>query len=164
MLYLAVFPFPCLASLLPARLLKAATPNLAFSPYRHSPPWTEGADFVIFSPWHHFLWMLFSHLSFGSFESSSLRLSSGSIQVFKYVFTVVYGCEIFCRMKVNIKIPEVDTKVDEQSDTVEMSFGRCQVEGSVAIVVTPLGISAEIRKVKYILKWSRFRRFDFLKS
>ena len=67
-------------------------------------------------------------------------------------------------MKVNIKIPEVDTKVDEQSDTVEMSFGRCQVEGSVAIVVTPLGISAEIRKVKYILKWSRFRRFDFLKS
>ena len=51
-------------------------------------------------------------------------------------------------MKVNIKIPEVDTKVDEESDTVQMSFGRCEVEGSVAIVVAPLGISAEIRNVK----------------
>ena len=60
---------------------------------------------------------------------------------------IVDGSEIFCRMQVNIKIPEVDSKVDEESDTVKTTFSRCQMEGSVAIVVTFLKISPGIGTV-----------------
>ena len=56
-------------------------------------------------------------------------------------------------MQVNVKVPEVDTKVDEESDTVKTSFGRCQMEGSVAVVVTFLGISPEIRIVRLMYSY-----------
>ena len=53
-------------------------------------------------------------------------------------------------MEVNVKVPEVDTKVDEESDTVKTSFGRCQMEGSVAIIVTFLRISPESGSVRWM--------------
>ena len=54
-------------------------------------------------------------------------------------------------MQLNVKVPEVDTKVDEESDTVKTSFGRCQMEGSVAIIVTFLRISPESGSVRWML-------------
>jgi hypothetical protein len=41
-------------------------------------------------------------------------------------------------------VPEVDTKVDEESNTIKMTFCRGQMEGSVTVVVTFLWISPEI--------------------
>ena len=70
-------------------------------------------------------------------------VSSDRVQVLKDVFSVVDGGQVLSTVKVNVQLPGVDTKVDEEGGAVEVTLGRGEMKSSVAIVVMLLWISSE---------------------
>ena len=50
-------------------------------------------------------------------------LGSDVVKIFEYLFTIIDSCEVFGAVEINVKLPEVDSEVDEEGDTIEMTLG-----------------------------------------
>ena len=64
------------------------------------------------------------------------------VKVLENVLPVVDGGQVLGAVEVNVQLPDVDPEVDQEGDTVEVTLGRGQVQGSVAIVIVLLWLTS----------------------
>ena len=69
-------------------------------------------------------------------------LCSDGVKVLEDVLSVVDGGQVLGAVEVDVQLPDVDPEVDEEGDAVEVTLGRGQVQGGVAVVIMLLGLAS----------------------